>query len=82
MKKRVVKTRILVVIVITILVSIVWIASEAYFKYTADPLSSQLEIQITPLNPHLPIQILEELEQKRSLIIDLEKSLSATPSSK
>lgn len=70
MKNSITKTRIIVLGSLTILTLVAWVGIETFGRLTTDRISPQLEKEITPLDPKLNLQILDQLSTRRNLPIN------------
>jgi len=74
MRKNVTRIRIIIIGIFSLLTIGIWVAAEIYHQFLQDTISSDYEAQINPLNPRLPIEVLDQLESKNSLPVDLNQT--------
>jgi len=67
MRQTITRTRIIIIGVVTIITLLTWFGADIYHKLSADRIAPDVQEQITPLTPKLDIQVLDQLEAKRTL---------------
>ena len=71
MHKNVTRIRIILIGSFSLITIGSWIGAEIYHQLLHDTISPEYESQISSLDPHLPIEVLDQIENKNSLSVDL-----------
>ncbi len=77
MRKNVTKDRLIIISVLTLITGVFWISLEVYRSLVTDKITPEFKSEITPLNPRLDVQVLDQIVAKRSLNVDLQQPLQS-----